>query len=82
MATGYGGVYRGTVMNNIDPAAQGRVQVSVPSVGGLAAAWAPMALPSLANDSLVRPPPIGRGVWVMFEGGSTDAPVVIGLMAR
>ncbi len=82
MAVAYGGVYRGTVMSNMDPMAQGRVQVTVPAIAGAMAAWAQVALPSVTNDALLRPPPIGRGVWVMFENGSATAPVVVGLAAR
>ena len=68
-------IYRGRVMNNADPQASGRVQVAVPSVLGGGNIWAETCMPFAGNP---RPAGIGELVWVMFEGGDADRPVVIG----
>ena len=46
MSERYYGKYRGMVLNNIDPMQQGRLQVQVPDVAGLApASWAMPCVP-------------------------------------
>lgn len=76
-ASGYFGVYRGVVLNNADPEKIGRLILQVPSVlGNRQSSW---ALPSApAGVAIVAPEP-GDHVWVMFEGGSTDAPIWTGV---
>ncbi len=73
------GKHRGTVENNIDPQGLGRVQVSVPGVLGGSLAWAmpcsPFAGPGVGFFSV---PPQGASVWVEFERGDPDYPVVVG----
>jgi hypothetical protein len=67
----YGGVYRATVIDNLDPAQSNRLQVQVPDVLGSDAAWA-TASASLGTVSEL--PAIGAGVWVQFAGGDPSHP--------
>jgi hypothetical protein len=69
---GYQGVYRASVINNVDPMQRNRLQVSVPDVPGQDAVWASPP-PSSGADS--PPPEIGSAVWVQFEGGDVNHPV-------
>lgn len=74
------GKYRGVVLNNIDPMQQGRLQVQVPDVTGLApASWAMPCVPVAGVQSgMVALPVIGSGVWVEFEQGMVDHPIWTG----
>lgn len=74
------GKYRGTVENNLDPMMQGRVQVSVPAVlGSGTLSWAMPCVPYAGNGvGLFAVPPVGANVWVEFEGGDPDYPIVAG----
>jgi uncharacterized protein involved in type VI secretion and phage assembly len=76
----YYGKYRGMVMNNIDPLQQGRLQVQVPDVSGLApASWAmPCAPIAGIQNGMFALPLIGSGVWVEFEQGSPEYPIWVG----
>ncbi len=74
------GKYRGTVLNNLDPMRQGRIQVQVPDVSSLIpTSWAlpcaPFAGPQCGVFVL---PPVGALVWVEFEHGDPDFPVWTG----
>jgi uncharacterized protein involved in type VI secretion and phage assembly len=74
------GLYRASVLNNIDPLRQGRIQVQCPDVIGVGlSTW---ALPCLPNAGIqagtFMVPNIGSGVWVQFEQGDADYPVWIG----
>jgi hypothetical protein len=72
------GVYRGVVMDNLDPLSLGRVQISVPAVRA-DTLWAMPCVPfgsATLNDTGL--PPVGADIWVMFEGGNSDLPVVLG----
>jgi uncharacterized protein involved in type VI secretion and phage assembly len=74
------GKYRGTVVNNVDPYQQGRLQVNVPAVLGTGdASWAlpctPYAGPGVG---LLLIPPNGANVWVEFEGGNSGSPIWTG----
>jgi hypothetical protein len=74
------GKYRGVVTNNVDPLLLGRVQVSVPSVlGSGQLSWAmpcsPYAGPGVG---LFLVPPVGANVWVEFEAGDPDYPILAG----
>jgi hypothetical protein len=62
----YSGTYRGTVVNNVDPAGYGRLEVQVPEVLGTGSAW---ATPEQA------PPQVGTEVWVRFVDGDPQHPV-------
>lgn len=76
-ATGYFGIYRGVVLNNADPEKVGRLILQVPTVlGNRQSYWASPSAP--AGVPIVVPAP-GDHVWVMFEGGATDAPVWMGV---
>lgn len=80
LRTRFYGKYRGTVLNNIDPMQLGRVQVLVPDVSGVApTSWAmPCAPVAGINTGLFAVPPIGAAVWVEFEHGDPDYPIVAG----
>ncbi len=79
MRTFYG-KYRGKVENNVDPLQQGRVQVSVPAVyGDGRLAWAMPCVPYAGPGvGFFAVPPRGANVWVEFEGGDPDYPIVGG----
>ena len=69
------GSYRGVVEEGVDPAARGRLLVSVPAVLGGELGWAERSTDRPgAVDALVA----GTAVWVQFEDGDTDLPVVVG----
>lgn len=74
------GKYRGLVMNNVDPMQQGRLQVQVPDVAGLApATWAMPCVPIAGiQNGMVALPIIGSGVWVEFEQGDPQHPIWVG----
>jgi hypothetical protein len=78
--TTFWGKYRGTVENNIDPMMQGRVQVSVPAVLGTGQmSWAMPCVPYGGSGvGLFAVPPVGASVWVEFEGGDPDWPILSG----
>ena len=75
--TQFFGKYRGTVVSNVDPLQQGRIQVSVPAVlGDGRQSWAmpcvPYAGPGVGFFAI---PPTGANVWVEFEAGDPDYPI-------
>lgn len=74
------GIHRGTVTQNLDPMLLGRVQVSVPAVlGDGQLAWALPCSPYAGNGvGLFAVPPVGANIWVAFEGGDLDRPIVLG----
>ena len=76
----YYGKYRGTVINNVDPLRQGRIQVQVPDVLGIGlSSWALPCLPMAGLQSgTFMVPMIQSGVWVEFEQGDADYPVWVG----
>jgi uncharacterized protein involved in type VI secretion and phage assembly len=76
----YYGKYRGKVENNIDPMQMGRVQVSVPAVlGESTLGWAMPCSPFAGSGvGFFAVPPTGANVWVEFEGGDPDFPIVAG----
>ena len=80
MSRTFFGVYRGRVESNVDPMTRGRVQVSVPAVlGGGRLAWAEPCVPYAGSQvGLFAVPPVGASVWVQFEGGDPDYPVLAG----
>jgi hypothetical protein len=71
MVTGYGGTYRGVVVDNIDPMQQYRLQVIVPDVWGDMSVWAAASMS--AGDGAF--PAVGETVSISFEHGDTDYPI-------
>jgi uncharacterized protein involved in type VI secretion and phage assembly len=76
----YYGIYRGTVVNNIDPNQIGRIQAICPDVGGLPpSTWALPCAPITGKQmGVFMVPQIGSGVWLQFEGGDPDHPIWLG----
>lgn len=76
----YYGKYRGKVENNIDPLQQARVQVTCPGVLGEGQlSWAMPSSPYAGNGvGFFMVPPVGANIWVEFEGGDPDYPIVGG----
>lgn len=74
------GKFRGTVKNNIDPLFLGRVQVECPAVLGTGRlSWATPCTPYAGDGvGLFLVPPNGASVWVEFEGGDPDRPILGG----
>jgi uncharacterized protein involved in type VI secretion and phage assembly len=74
------GIYRGTVVNNVDPMQMGRIMAMVPDVGSITpSTWAMPAVPlagKLMGTFMV--PQIGAGVWIQFEAVDPDYPVWTG----
>jgi uncharacterized protein involved in type VI secretion and phage assembly len=74
------GVYRGTVVTNIDPLQLGRITAIVPDVGGaIPTTWAMPCVP-LAGKQMgtFMVPQVGSGVFMQFEAGDPDRPVWVG----
>jgi hypothetical protein len=75
----YFGKYRGTVSDNNDPTARGRVKVQVPSVLGTLELWAMPCVPYAGKEvGFYSLPPNQSGVWVEFEGGDPSYPIWTG----
>lgn len=76
----YYGVYRGTVVENIDPLQIGRIMALVPDVGGvIPTTWAMPCVPIAGKQAgTFVVPQIGSGVFVQFEAGDPDKPVWMG----
>lgn len=81
-ASSYGpffGVYRGKVINNIDPMELNRLLVDVPtlpcSITSFAYPASPFGGPQVG---MVCTPPMGANVWVKFENGDPSYPVWVG----
>ena len=74
------GKYRGTVASNVDPLMLGRVQVSCPAVlGSGQLSWALPCTPYAGNGvGLFLVPPVGANVWVEFEAGDPNLPILGG----
>ena len=79
----YPGLYRATVTLNVDPELRGRLMLMIPDVlSFVPSSWAepctPLAGPTGPGMGVYMVPPIGAGVWVMFEHGEVDRPVWLG----
>jgi Type VI secretion system/phage-baseplate injector OB domain len=76
----YFGRYRATVINNVDPMRMGRVQVIVPDVSNvIPSTWAMPSSPvGGLQTGMYAVPTIGAGVWIEFEQGDPDYPVISG----
>jgi uncharacterized protein involved in type VI secretion and phage assembly len=79
-ANKYYGIYRGTVVNNVDPMQVGRIMATVPDAGGITpSSWAMPAVPIAGKQmGTFMVPQIGSGVWIQFEAGDPDRPVWTG----
>jgi uncharacterized protein involved in type VI secretion and phage assembly len=74
------GIYRATVVQNIDPMQLGRIMATVTDAGGpTPSTWAMPCVP-LAGKQMgtFMVPQIGSGVWIQFEAGDPDRPVWTG----
>jgi uncharacterized protein involved in type VI secretion and phage assembly len=76
----YYGIYRGTVVNNVDPMQLGRIMLICPDVSGITpSTWAMPCVPIAGKQmGTFMVPQVGAGVWVQFEGGNPDCPVWTG----
>lgn len=76
----YYGVYRATVVNNVDPLQIGRIMAMVPDVSNLVpSTWAMPCIPFAGKQmGAFMVPQIGSGVWIQYEGGDPDYPVWTG----
>ena len=69
------GIYRGKVLDNVDPLLKRRLRVVIPDVTGDEGAWAMACLPASGVDTV---PSVGDPIWVAFESGDPDQPVWLG----
>ena len=76
----YWGKYRGTVKENVDPDAQGRLLVQVLDVSSeYPSTWAMPCLPIAGRRSgFFALPTVGSQVWVEYENGNSDHPIWVG----
>jgi uncharacterized protein involved in type VI secretion and phage assembly len=76
----YFGVYRGTVVNNVDPLQIGRIMAMVPDVTGVVpSTWAMPCVPIAGKQmGTFMVPQVGAGVWIQYEGGDPDNPIWFG----
>jgi hypothetical protein len=74
------GIYRATVINNVDPMQQGRILVTVPDVGSVTPSTFVNPCVPLAGkqEGTFMVPQIGASVWIQFEAGDPDKPVWMG----
>jgi hypothetical protein len=69
----YYGVYRAIVQSINDPQSLHRIQVQVPQITGSEVTdWAWPIVPT------AKPPAIGQGVYIIYQGGDPDYPLWIG----
>lgn len=73
----YYGVYRGLIVDSMDPTSRGRVRVKLPTLMQDGGSWAEVCRPFGAPAGTAAR--IGAEVWVMFEAGDSTRPVVIGM---
>jgi hypothetical protein len=69
------GIYRGSVVSNIDPKGCQRLQVIIPSV--LEEGTQIWASPCISKDNTILPDP-GDLIWIGFEAGDPDYPIWFG----
>jgi uncharacterized protein involved in type VI secretion and phage assembly len=76
----YYGLYRATVVNNIDPLQRGRIQVIASDATGIIpTTFAEPCVPMAGlQQGIYTVPIIGSGVWIQFENGDPDYPVWTG----
>jgi len=75
----YYGKYRGKVVENIDPLFLGRLLAEVAAVPASTLNWAMPCTPYAGLQvGFYTMPPVGANVWVEFEGGDLDHPILAG----
>lgn len=74
------GIYRATVLSNVDPMFLGRIMVSVPDVGSVTpSTFVNPCVPMAGKQQgTFMVPQIGASVWIQFEAGDPDKPVWMG----
>ena len=74
------GKYRGTVLNNLDPWRQGRIQAEVAAVAAMSpSTWAMPCLPFAGPQMGMYIVPLpSTGVWIEFEDGDPEYPIWTG----
>jgi uncharacterized protein involved in type VI secretion and phage assembly len=79
-AAKFSGIYRGTVVNNVDPKMAGRLLLKVPAVlGAKESMWAARCVPLAGKGKGVYfVPEVGDDVLVAFANGDARAPIVLG----
>jgi hypothetical protein len=78
-AASYRGLFRGVVVDNIDPLELNRLLVAVPTLPALSESFAmPCAPFGGMQAGMVLTPPIGANVWVEFENGDPSYPIWTG----
>ncbi|MBR0679761.1 hypothetical protein GXW74_04635 [Roseomonas eburnea] len=71
------GLARGIVTDTADPSGAGRVRIQLPALAGSGGIWAAVCTPFGATPGTAVG--LGSEVWVAFEHGDADHPVVLGL---
>jgi uncharacterized protein involved in type VI secretion and phage assembly len=76
----YYGIYRATVISNIDPMQLGRITVIAPDVGSITPSTFVTPCVPIAGKQMgtFMVPQIGSGVWIQFDNGDPDKPVYVG----
>ena len=69
------GVYRATVLDNVDPLMHRRLLVRVPDVSGDEPVWAAACLPV---PEIGEGPTVGDGVWIALESCDPSRPIWLG----
>lgn len=74
------GKYRGVVLDNVDPLQIGRILAMVPDVSSLLpTSWAMPCVPGAGLQAgMLVVPSIGAGVWIEFEQGDPEKPILAG----
>lgn len=71
------GLMRGIITDTADPVGAGRVQVQLPALAGSGGSWASVCTPFGAAPATGAR--VGAEVWLGFENGDSERPVVLGL---
>jgi cytoskeletal protein CcmA (bactofilin family) len=75
----YWGMFRGKVVDNLDPMELNRLLIEVPTLPSTIASFAMPCQPyGGIQVGMVLTPPIGANVWVEFENGDPSYPVWLG----
>jgi hypothetical protein len=73
------GKYRATVVANVDPNDQGRLQIDSKDAG-IAGVWAEACVPGIdPSRGVMTLPAIESQVWIEFEAGDIDRPIWTGV---